>query len=132
MLKLFIRWIIIAISLVVAAWLIPGITVSDTNGWIAVGVMAAVLGFVNAIIRPLLAFFSCGCIVLTMGLFMLVINAAMLSLCASSLTGIYWNGDSRGKAPANTWRRAFLTCCVYLQCGIAAPSARRELSAERR
>ena len=91
MLKLFIRWIIIAVALVVAAWLIPGITVSDTNGWIAVGVMAAVLGFANAIIRPILAFFSCGCIVLTMGLFMLVINAAMLSLSswiANSLFGV--------------------------------------------
>ncbi len=89
MLKLFIRWIIIAVALVVAAWLIPGITISDTNGWIAVGVMAAVLGFVNAIIRPLLAFFSCGCIVLSMGLFMLVINAAMLSLASWIATNIF-------------------------------------------
>ena len=89
MLKLVIRWIIIAVALVVAAWLIPGITISDTNGWIAVGVMAAVLGFVNAIIRPLLAFFSCGCIVLSMGLFMLVINAAMLSLASWISTNIF-------------------------------------------
>ena len=89
MLKLFIRWIIISVSLVVAAWLIPGITISDTNGWIAVGVMAAVLGFVNAIIRPILAFFSCGCILLTMGLFMLVINAAMLSLASWIATKIF-------------------------------------------
>jgi putative membrane protein len=89
MLKLFIRWIIISVSLVVAAWLIPGITISDTNGWIAVGVMAAVLGFVNAIIRPILAFFSCGCILLTMGLFMLVINAAMLSLASWISTNIF-------------------------------------------
>jgi len=91
MLKLFIRWIIIAVALVIAAWLIPGITISDTNGWITVAVMAAVLGFVNAIIRPILAFFSCGCIVLTMGLFMLIINAAMLSLSswiANSLFGV--------------------------------------------
>jgi putative membrane protein len=82
MLKLFIRWVIIALSLVVAAWLIPGITIEGTNGWVTVAVMAAVLGFVNAIIRPILAFFSCGCIVLTMGLFMLVINAATLSLAS--------------------------------------------------
>jgi putative membrane protein len=82
MLKLFIRWVIIAVSLVVAAWLIPGITIEGTNGWVTVAVMAAVLGFVNAIIRPILAFFSCGCIVLTMGLFMLVINAATLSLAS--------------------------------------------------
>jgi len=92
MLKLFIRWVIIAVSLVVAAWLIPGITVSDTNGWIAVGVMAAVLGFVNAIIRPILAFFSCGCIVLTMGLFMLAINAAMLLLSSWVATKIFGVG----------------------------------------
>lgn len=92
MLKLFIRWIIIAISLVVAAWLIPGITISDTNGWIAVGVMAAVLGFVNAIIRPILAFFSCGCIVLTMGLFMLIINAATLSLASWISTNLFGVG----------------------------------------
>jgi len=92
MLKLFIRWIIIAISLVVATWLIPGITISDTNGWIAVGVMAAVLGFVNAIIRPILAFFSCGCIVLTMGLFMLVINAVMLLLSSWVATNIFGVG----------------------------------------
>ena len=92
MLKLFIRWIIIAAALVVAAWLIPGITITGTNGWIAVGVMAAILGFVNAIIRPILAFFSCGCIVLTMGLFMLVINAAMLSLASWIATTIFGVG----------------------------------------
>ena len=89
MMKLFIRWVIIAVSLVVAAWLIPGIVIVDTNGWIAVAVMAAILGFVNAIIRPILAFFSCGCIVLTMGLFMLVINAAMLSLSSWIATNVF-------------------------------------------
>ena len=91
MYKLFIRWVIIALSLVVAVWLIPGITISDTNGWFAVSITAAILGFLNAVIRPILAFFSCGCIVLTMGLFMLVINAAMLSLAswiATDLLGI--------------------------------------------
>jgi len=92
MLKLFIRWIIVAVSLVVAAWLIPGIMISDTNGWIAVGVMAAILGFANAIIRPILVFFSCGCIVLTMGLFMLMINAAMLSLSSWIATNVFQVG----------------------------------------
>jgi putative membrane protein len=92
MLKLIIRWIIIAAALVVAAWLIPGITITGTNGWIAVGVTAAILGFLNAILRPILAFFSCGCIVLTMGLFMLVINAAMLSLASWIATTIFGVG----------------------------------------
>ena len=47
--KLLIRWIIVAIALVVAVWLIPGIRIEDTTAWIAVGVMAAILGLVNAI-----------------------------------------------------------------------------------
>ena len=80
--KLLIRWIIIAISLVVALWLIPGIRIEETTAWIAIGVMAAVLGLVNAIIRPILAFLSCGCIIATMGLFMFVINAATLWLAS--------------------------------------------------
>ena len=76
--KLLIRWIIVAIALVVAVAVIPGIRVDDTNAWIAVGVMAVVLGLVNAIIRPILAFLSCGCIAATLGLFMLVINGFTL------------------------------------------------------
>jgi len=86
--KLLIRWIIVAIALVVAVWLIPGIRIEDTNAWIAVGVMAVILGLVNAIIRPILAFLSCGCIVATMGLFMLVINA--LTLWLSSWIAVEW------------------------------------------
>ena len=92
MLKLFIRWIIIAVSLFIAAWLIPGIVITDPNGWLAVGVMAAVLGFMNAIIRPILTFFSCGCIVLTMGLFMLVINALVLYLSSWIAINIFGVG----------------------------------------
>lgn len=80
--KLLVRWIIVALSLVGAVWLIPGIRVEDTNAWIAVGVMAVVLGLVNAIIRPILAFLSCGCIVATLGLFMFVINGFTLWLSA--------------------------------------------------
>ncbi|HSR33915.1 MAG TPA: phage holin family protein [Anaerolineae bacterium] len=80
--KLIIRWIIIAIALFVAVWLVPGIYTEETSGWIAVGIMAVVLGLVNAIIRPILAFLSCGCIVITMGLFMLVINALTLWLAS--------------------------------------------------
>ena len=72
--KLLLRWLVIAISLVVAVLLIPGIYV-DGNGWIVIAVMAVILGLVNAIIRPILNFLSCGCIVATLGLFALVVNA---------------------------------------------------------
>lgn len=80
--RLIVRWIIVAIAVAVATRLIPGIHVQGTSGWIAVVIMAAVLGLANAIIRPILAFLSCGCIVATLGLFMLVINALTFWLAA--------------------------------------------------
>ncbi len=88
--RLIIRWLIVAVALVVAIRLVPGIRVEDTNAWVAVGVMAIVLGLVNAVIRPILSFLSCGVIVLTMGLFMLVINAVTLWL--SSYISVNWLG----------------------------------------
>jgi putative membrane protein len=73
--RILISWLIIALAVAAAAWLVPGIDVTGTNGTVTVIVMAAVLGLVNAVVRPVLALLSCGCIVVTLGLFMLVINA---------------------------------------------------------
>lgn len=78
--KLIIRWVITVIALAIAVTVVHGIRVEDTNAWIAFGVMALVLGFVNAFVKPILTFLSCGFIILTMGLFLLVINAGTLWL----------------------------------------------------
>ncbi len=85
----FIRWIIVAIALIVTVNVVPGIEVSG-NGLIAVLAMALILGFINAILRPILALLSCGFILLTLGLFMLVINAFTLWL--SSQIAVNWFG----------------------------------------
>lgn len=79
--RLLIRWGITAVALAVTAFILPGISVQG-NGVFAVLVTAAVLGFVNAIIRPILTLLSCGCIVATLGLFMFIINAITLYLSA--------------------------------------------------
>ena len=79
--NLIIRWIITAIALLVAVWVVPGITVAG-DALVAVGATAVVLGLVNAVVRPILRFLSCGLIVLTLGLFLLVINGLMLWLAA--------------------------------------------------
>jgi putative membrane protein len=86
--RLLIRWFIVAVSLGVAVWLVPGISVEGGTAWVAVAIVAIVLGLVNAIIRPILALLSCGCIVATMGLFMIVINASTLWL--SSWLAVTW------------------------------------------
>jgi putative membrane protein len=86
---LLIRWIIVAIALIVTAYVVPGIEVTG-NGLIAVLGMAVILGFINAILRPILAILSCGFLLLTLGLFMLVINAFTLWL--SSQIAVNWFG----------------------------------------
>lgn len=86
--RILIRFLIVMAALYVANLIVPGIMVTDTNGWVAFTVMAIVLAFANAIIRPILAFLSCGCIIATMGLFMLVVNA--LTLWISSYIAQNW------------------------------------------
>ena len=79
--RLIVRWLVIAISVAAAAYIVPGIEVGE-NGWVAVLVMAAVLGLVNAFIRPILSFFSCLLIIVTLGLFSLVINTGTFLLAS--------------------------------------------------
>jgi len=95
--KLLIRWAIMALSLFAAAWVIPGIHVDDSRGWIVYAAMAVILSLVNALIRPLLKVLTCPLIVLTLGLFSLVVNAISM-LIASAIAnnlfkvGFYING----------------------------------------
>ena len=78
--RLLLRWIVMAIALAVAAWTVPGIEVTGQNGTIAVLLMAIVFGIVNAFIRPLITLLSCPLVLLTLGLFTLVINGLCFSL----------------------------------------------------
>ncbi len=79
--KLLIRWVIVSLALFVAAWLVPGIRV-EGNAWIVYAVMAVILGLVNAVVRPLLKLLTCPLIILTLGLFTLVINGLTLWLAS--------------------------------------------------
>lgn len=91
--RILIRWLITAIAVAAAILLVPGITVeSSSTAWFTIVFVALVLGFVNAIIRPILSFLSCGCIVATLGLFMLVINAFMLMLAGSWANSLFNTG----------------------------------------
>ncbi|KAB8145049.1 phage holin family protein [Chloroflexia bacterium SDU3-3] len=77
-LKLLIRWFINALSLLAATNLVKGIEIIGSNGWVTLIVMAAVFGIVNAAIRPIVQLLSLPLVVVTLGLFTLVINALML------------------------------------------------------
>ena len=82
MTKFLIRWGITAAAVAVAAWIVPGIHVDEPHRVWSVVLVALVLGLINAFIRPVLYGLSCGLIVLTLGLFTLVINGLMLWLAS--------------------------------------------------
>jgi putative membrane protein len=92
--RFLLRVLINAVALWAATALVPGIQYE--GGWVTLLLVALVFGVLNAVIRPILKFLTCPLIILTLGLFTLVLNAAML-LMTSSLSqalglGFYVNG----------------------------------------
>lgn len=83
--RLLISWFINAVALAVAAYLVPviipeGIVIAGEPAWLSVAIAALIFGLVNALIRPLLKLVTCPLILLTLGLFTLIINGMMLWL----------------------------------------------------
>ncbi len=79
--RFFIHWLITIIALVVAYLVLSPygwMSVQGTSAIVAFAVMAVVMGLLNTFIRPVLRLLSCAFIILTVGLFMLVINAFLL------------------------------------------------------
>jgi putative membrane protein len=81
-----VRVIINAIAIFITAALIPGITVS--NDILPLLLVGIVLTLVNALLKPILLFLSCPAVILTLGLFVLVINGFVLQIAA------YFAGDA--------------------------------------
>jgi putative membrane protein len=87
--KILLVWLINALALIAVAYLMPSISVSSfTSALIA----ALVLGLVNAIIRPVLVLLTLPVTVLTLGLFIFVINALLFWFVGSILEGFHVQG----------------------------------------
>ena len=83
---MFFRWLINAVALLVAAFVIPGIHLSaarphaNKHDWLTLALVALIFGIVNAVIRPILIVLALPLEIITLGLFTFVINALMLLL----------------------------------------------------
>jgi putative membrane protein len=77
--RLIFRWLIIAVAVWLAILVVPGINASPSD-YLTVAGIALILGLLNAVVRPILKLLSCPLIVLTLGLFVLVLNALMFWL----------------------------------------------------
>lgn len=82
--KILLNWLVGSLAVFIAAKLLPGI---EASGWISIAILAAVLGFVNAILKPILSFLSIPMLLLSLGLFMVVINGFTLWLSAGLVPG---------------------------------------------
>ena len=80
MTKFILHLAINAIALYLAVLILPGIELRGS--YVSILWLALIFGLVNALVRPLLKFLTCGLILLTLGLFTLVINAFMFYLTA--------------------------------------------------
>ena len=86
---IFIRTLISMLGLFLASSLIPGVAIDGMGNFI---LAALLLGLVNAFIRPLMFFFTLPLTIVTMGLFIFVINAAMFGLVAAMLDNFQVSG----------------------------------------
>jgi putative membrane protein len=92
------RLVVNAAALAIATWILSGISLTGSNTTrkiITLLVVALIFGILNAIIKPLFALFTAPLILLTLGLFLIVINACML-LLTSWLAGLFdlgWQVD---------------------------------------
>ena len=111
MTKLLIRWGIIVVALIAAAWLLPGIEVYGA-AWVVYAVMAVILGLINAVIRPLLKLLTCPLIILTLGLFVLVINGITFLLAAGISNRVLRALDLGGGFAVRSFGWAFLAALI--------------------
>src|SRR5688572_29188201 len=89
MIALIIRWIVNTLALFVVAYIVPNFSYDD---WISLAIAAAVLGLLNAIVRPILVVLTFPLTVLTLGLFLLILNAIMLKLTDALVPGFHIEG----------------------------------------
>ncbi|MBS1537756.1 MAG: phage holin family protein [Bacteroidetes bacterium] len=89
MIKLLLVWLINSTAIYATAALLPGITIKNFKSAL---IAAIVLGLLNSILKPILSFFSFPLIIISLGLFSLVINGLMLWISAGLLDGFEVRG----------------------------------------
>ncbi len=82
--KIILSWILMAVGIMLVAWLVPGISI--TGFWAAL-VVVLVMALVNALIKPIVTFIALPLNILTLGLFSIVVNALLFMLVAKFSPG---------------------------------------------
>ena len=108
--KIIVRWMLLAAALLLVAHLYSGVTVSSFSSAL---IAALVLGLLNTLVRPLLVLLTLPVTVLTLGLFLFVINALMFWAAAELLQGLSVTG----------FKAALIGSVLYSLCGMVIDAA---------
>jgi putative membrane protein len=81
--KLFFHWLVATLAILIAAYLLPGVTVTLVGAI----VLAVVLGIINIFLKPIITILTLPITILTLGLFSLVVNALLVLLAAAIVPG---------------------------------------------
>jgi len=119
-----IRALIAALGLYLATRWVAGISADDAGTLILAGLL---LGIVNAIVRPIAIVLTFPITIVTLGLFVLVINAAMLALVAAILPGMHVNGFH-----AAFWGALTVTITGWIGSFLVGSRARLEFYSHRK
>jgi len=114
--KIVVRWLLLAAALLLVAYLYPGVSVSSFGSAM---VAALVLGLFNTLLRPVLVLLTLPVTVLTLGLFLFVINALMFYFAANVLSGLSVTG----------FTAALIGSLLYSLCGMVIDVAIERLFA---
>ena len=116
--KLILKWLLSATALLAVAYLYEGVEVRSFGAALTA---AFVIGLLNMLLRPLLVLLTLPVTVLTLGLFLFVINALMFWWAASLLNGFYVSG----------FGAALLGSLIYSTFGVVIDSALQRLFSQR-
>lgn len=91
--RFILRWLVTAIAVGVAIWLVPGIElVGGTDAWAAIALFGLILSLINISIKPLMQVLSLPITMITLGIFYLIVNTLLLYIAAWLANGIFQVG----------------------------------------
>ena len=114
MLKIVVRWLLLAAALLLVANIYSGVVVTSFGSAL---IAALVLGLLNALLRPVLVLLTLPVTVLTLGLFLFIINALMFYFAATLLDGFNVTG----------FVGALVGSLLYSLCGLVIDTALERL-----
>ncbi len=103
--RFMLKWFVTGLAIILASYLLPGIRIDSTMALI---MAALVLGLLNAVVRPILFLLTLPITVMTLGLFLLVVNAITLWLADKIVPGFTVEGTSY------VWAALIITICSWL------------------